>query len=143
VVGEPVARVSTNGELSGIPSIHFAHWSMIDGGRRLLFLTNYDGSWENYLDDFIDKASGGLSAIWSNSRGFPRSYLLGLRAGGSRDGVRFKAIARDKQVYSNVWYSAYPALTVQAIDGNSTIVEEMYRPLPDDEAKVREWLWRF
>ncbi len=48
---------ATHGELSGIPSIHFAHWSMIDNGRRLLFLSNFDGSWENYLDDFIDKAA--------------------------------------------------------------------------------------
>jgi len=137
------ARMSIQGELSGIPSIHFAHWSLIDHGRRLLFLTNYDGSWENYLDDFIDKASPGLSAIWSNTEGFPKASFLGIfpGGGGSRDGVRFKAIARDKQVYSNVWYSAYPDLTVQSIDQRSAMVEEMFRPL--DAARVRRWLWRF
>jgi hypothetical protein len=135
-----VARTATRGELSGIPSIHFAHWSMIDGGRRLLFLTNYDGSWENYLDDFIDKASTGLTAIWTNTEGFPKTEFLALR-GGSRDGARFKAIARDKQVYSNVWYSAYPTLTVQGIDKNSVTVEQLNTPMED--AAVRQWLWRF
>jgi hypothetical protein len=134
-----VARISTKGELSGIPSIHFAHWSLIDGGRRLLFLSNFDGSWENYLDDFIDKASNGLTAIWSNTVGFPKTQWL--IQGGSRDGTRFKAIARDKQVHTNVWYSAYPELTVAGIDRNSTIREDLRRPL--EEAQVREWLWRF
>jgi hypothetical protein len=67
---------ATHGKLSGIPSIHFAHWSLIDGGRRLLFLSNFDGSWENYLDDFIDKAHHGLTAVWSNTFGFPRTYFL-------------------------------------------------------------------
>ncbi len=63
-----VAAIAQNqGSLSGITSIHFARWVVIDGGRKLLFLSNYDGSWENYLDDFIDRASVGLTAIWSNT----------------------------------------------------------------------------
>jgi hypothetical protein len=134
-----IARCRTNGELSGIPSIHFAHWSLIDGGRRLLFLSNFDGSWENYLDDFIDKASHGLTAIWSNTVGFPRTAFL-VR-GGARDGTRFKDIARQKQVFTNVWYSAYPDLTVTTINANSTIREDLFRNL--SAPQVRRWLWRF
>jgi hypothetical protein len=133
------ARTINDGQLSGIPSIHFAHWSMIDGGRRLLFLSNFDGSWENYLDDFIDKASSGLTAIWSNTGAFPRTRFLVL--GGARDGARFKAVARQSQTYTNVWYSAYTHLTVQAIDNNSSIREDLFTSL--DEAKNRAWLWRF
>ena len=55
-------------------------------------------------------ASAGLTAIWSNTVGFPRTQFLAW--GGARDGTRFKAIARDKQVYTDAWYSAYPELTV-------------------------------
>lgn len=122
-----VARLfATHGTLSGIPSIHFAHWSMIDGGRRLLFLSNFDGSWENYLDDFIDKAHRGLTAVWSNTIGFPRTqFLVG---GGAMDGPRFKAVARDAQTVTNAWYSAYRDLTVQGIDKNSTIREYLSEP---------------
>jgi len=114
---------ATHGELSGIPSIHFAHWSMIDDGRRLLFLSNFDGSWENYLDDFIDKAASGLTGVWSNTLNFPRTYFL--LWGGARDGPRFKAIARDMQTVTNVWYSAYWDLTVQGIDNSSSIREDL------------------
>ena len=42
-----IARTSTKGTLSGIPSIHYAHWAVVDRGRRLLFLSNFDCSWEN------------------------------------------------------------------------------------------------
>jgi hypothetical protein len=127
---------ATHGELSGIPSIHFAHWSMIDGGRRLLFLSNFDGSWENYLDDFIDKAHAGLTAVWSNTVDFPRTqYLV---QGGATDGPRFKAVARDSQTVTNAWYSAYRDLTVQGIDNNSSIREDLRGPQTDAPA----WLHR-
>jgi hypothetical protein len=129
---------ATHGELSGIPSIHFAHWSMIDNGRRLLFLSNFDGSWENYLDDFIDKASIGLTGVWSNTLNFPRTYFLIF--GGAKDGPRFKAVARDGQTVTNVWYSAYRDQTVQSIDNNSTIRENLLKPL--DKAAAAELLQR-
>jgi len=134
-----IARATaTHGELSGIPSIHFAHWSMIDGGRRLLFLSNFDGSWENYLDDFIDKASNGLTGVWSNTLNFPRTYFL--LGGGARDGSRFKAVARDSQTVTNAWYSAYRDLTVQGIDNNSSLREEVLQPY--DSTLARTWLRR-
>ncbi len=123
----------------GIPSIHFAHWSLIDEGRRLLFLSNFDGSWGNYLDDFIDKASPGLTGIWSNTIDFPPTRFLVLD--GARNGPRFKSFARDKQTLTRVWYSAYPNLTVQNIDNNSAIREDLFTTL--DETAVRSWLWRF
>lgn len=134
-----IARTSTGGVLMGIPSIHFAHWSLIDEGRRLLFLSNYGGSWGNYLDDFIDKASVGLTGIWSNTTDFPPTRFLVLD--GSRDGPRFKSFARGKQTVTNVWYSAYPDSTVQNIDNNSAIREDLFTTL--EETAVRSWLHRF
>jgi hypothetical protein len=134
-----VARISYNGKLSGLDSLHFAHWVLIDNGHRLLFLTNYDGSWENYLDDFIDKAALGLTGIWSNTMDFPCTSFLVF--GGARNATRFKAIARRTQAYTNVWYSAYPKLTVNGIDNNSTIREDLFKSL--DEAATRNWLQRF
>lgn len=134
-----VARVSYKGSLIGLTTIHFAQWMLIDDGKRLLFLTNYDGSWENYLDDFIERAALGLTGIWSNTENFPRTKFLVLK--GARDEPRFKAIARHTQAYTNVWYSAYPRQTVSSIDCNSTIREELFKSL--DETATRKWLWRF
>jgi hypothetical protein len=134
-----VARTSDKGELVGIPSIHFAHWVLIDNGRRLLFFSNFDGSWGNYLDDFIDKASFGLTGIWSNTVGFPPTRFLVLD--GAKNGPDFKAFARDSQTPSLVWYSAYTTLTVQNVDSDSAIREGVFTTLDDSETK--DWLQNF
>ena len=84
------------GALGGIPSIHFARWVFLDRGRRLLFMSNFDGSWENYLGDFIDKASVGLTAIWSNTIGCPRARNLIQE--GAADEKNFKTWVRRNQV---------------------------------------------
>ncbi|HEX8249556.1 MAG TPA: hypothetical protein VF599_15370 [Pyrinomonadaceae bacterium] len=134
-----LARTSNKGELRGIPSIHFAHWSLIDNGRRLLFLSNYDGSWISYLDDFIDKASIGLTGIWSNTVGFPPAKFLVFK--GAQDEAGFKSFSRDSQTPARVWYSAYPDLTVQNIDKDSAIREDLFTT-PDDNA-AKNWLRLF
>jgi hypothetical protein len=128
----------THGTLVGIPSIHFAHWALIDGGRRLLFVSNYDGTWESYLGDFIDRAAGGLTAIWSNTVGFPPArFLFG---GGARDEQRFKAWVRTQQIPSDVWYAAYPGLSVQNVN-DATAIRAGLSATPTGDA-LTAWLQR-
>lgn len=129
----------TKGKLGSIPSIHYARWVMVDQGRRLIFFSNFDGSWENYLGDFIDKAASGLTAVWSNTRGFPRSRWLVNE--GATDEQRFKAYARNSQVITNVWYSAYKRLSVQNINNNSHIRSGLFAAL--NQGQIKEWLRRF
>nr|WKN36536.1 hypothetical protein K4G66_29680 [Tunicatimonas sp. TK19036] len=128
------------GKLGNIPTIHFARWVRIDGGKRLLFFSNYDGSWESYLGDFIDKASVGLTGVWSNTRWFPRTLLLLLR--GARDEQRFKAWTRAHQVYTDVWYSAYKNLSVRNILNNSLIYQGLLKS-DMTEAEAKQWLALF
>jgi hypothetical protein len=89
---------------------------LIDNGRRLLFLSNYDGSWQNYLSEFIDQASVGLTGIWSNTVGFPKTRFLIF--GGARNEQEFKTFVRNEQVLTTVWYSAYPTLSVENVWDN-------------------------
>jgi len=130
--------IFTRGKLGNIPSIHFAHWSLVDERRHLLFLSNFDGSWESYLGDFIDKAAVGLTAVWSNTKEFPRTRNL-VREGAA-DGPRFRQWARGSQCATDAWYTAYPDLTMTAIDNNSAIREDLFRGLDDQEAVT--WLRR-
>jgi len=134
-----VARVTaTKGQLAGIPSIHFAHWSRINGGKHLLFLSNFDGSWESYLGDFIDKGATGLTGVWSNTIDFPRTRFLIHE--GATDGPAFRQWARAHQCPTNVWYSAYPESTMPIIDNNTSIREGLYRSM--NETEVQAWLRR-
>jgi hypothetical protein len=134
-----VARVTgVHGELGGIPSIHFAHWSLINGGKHLLFVSNFDGSWESYLGDFVDKASKGLTGIWSNTVKFPRTVLLVYR--GAADGPRFLEWARANQSPTGAWYTAYPAATMATIDNDSALRKDLFTELDAEEAAA--WLAR-
>ena len=122
------------GSLGGIASIHFARWVPLDGGDRLLFLSDYDGSLESYLAEFVDRASGGLSSIWSNTLGFPETRLLVFK--GARDEDRFKKWTRDKQIETPIWYSAYPQRTVANIQNDLRISQLLAadKPGPEDPA---------
>ena len=105
--------VFITGSLGGIPTIHFARWLLIDNDRRLLFFSNYDGSWASYLGDFVDKANYGLTAVWSNTDNFPPTRFLFF--GGAQHIEAFKAWSRYSNEYAAVWYSAYPTASVRNI----------------------------
>ena len=65
-------HVFNRGSLAGVKTIHFARWVFLDEGRRVFFASNYDGSLESYMDDFIDQISWGLNIVFSNGFGFRR-----------------------------------------------------------------------
>lgn len=124
------------GNLGGIPTIHFARWVIIDGGRRLLFFSNYDGSWERYLGDFIDQAAVGLTGVWSNTRGYPKTRLLfGQGATNEED---FKQWTRDHQVFTQVWYSAHAGESVHNILQNVEVCAKLKTQIQSQKAE--QWL---
>lgn len=124
------------GDLGGIISIHYARWMIMKEQRLLLFFSNFDGSWESYLGDFVDQAATGLTAVWSNTQGFPRSLFLVFR--GARDEESFKNWTRHHQIETQVWYSAYPELSVQNINENTRLHTGLARK-PRGRA-LEEWL---
>lgn len=128
--------VFITGQLGGIPTIHFARWLLIDDDRRLLFFSNYDGSWASYLGDFVDKANYGLTSVWSNTDNFPTTRLLFF--GGAQHIEEFKAWSRRSNEYAAVWYSAYPNATVRNIT-ESVQISETLNGNPN-EAEITEWL---
>lgn len=119
----PEAR---RGYLSSMRTIHFAHWALVGNGGRLMFFSNYDGTWESYLDDFIEKAHGGLTLAWCNCVGFPPARFLWFE--GATHGRRFKAWARSSMAVSGFWFSAYPDLTVEQIERQHAVAEGLRRP---------------
>lgn len=136
---------ATKGNLSGIVTIHFARWFIHeagDGQHYMIFLSNYDGSWENYLGEFIDLASTGLTAIWSNTQqakdeGFPKTKWL--VTGGARHEQLFKTFARNSQYPELIWYAAYPDLSVKNVINNMQIRDQLF----DSSVNPTEWLSRF
>jgi hypothetical protein len=97
-------RLAPSGSLIGVSTIHFVRWLLIDDARRLVLLSDYDNSWESYIDEFAELILSGLDAIWETSYGYPPD--------GARDVPALKRFLRAHQVRADVFYSAYPDDTV-------------------------------
>ncbi|WP_072642763.1 Dyp-type peroxidase [Rhizobium leguminosarum] len=139
VIGQMATKRFRPGFLGDISTIHYARWLRLPKTNKLLFFSNYGGSWESYLEDFITKASHGLTAAWSNTVGFPRTENLFFK--GAVDGDRFKRWARRQQQPTWFWYSAYPHLTTARIRTNAAIRQGLGSVSTEDEAAA--WLGLF
>ncbi|QRN98052.1 hypothetical protein JRI60_02965 [Archangium violaceum] len=142
------------GKLGGIEGIHFARWVLVKdrrqhGKRRLLrrakyqvlFFSNYDGSWESYLGSFVDRASIGLTTIWCNTVGFPRTRLwlrpFRLELGADREEA-FKQWVRQHQVPTQAWFSRHPDKSIGNIVNNREIRSKVRARMSPE--RTREWL---
>jgi hypothetical protein len=133
-------HIYNRGQLSRVPTIHFARWVFLNDRKRIFFASNYDGSLDSYMDDFINKVGWGLNLVFSNGIGYPRtSWLL---FGGSKNEQKFKYFLRCHQLPTEVWYNAYPGLSAFDLKRNLLIREGIER---DDlsEIEIRRWVALF
>ena len=112
-------HIYRRGYLTRVQTIHFARWVLLDDGRRLFFGSNYDGSLESYMDDFINKVAWGINLVFGNGVGFPTVRWL-LRGGAKRE-QQYKRYLRRHQLPTQVWYKAYPDLSVADLNRNTRI----------------------
>jgi len=125
-------NVTTNGQLSGITTIHFARWALYDDGNMMYFESNYDGTWENYIGDFVDRAWWGLDAMGRCCIGYPWQ--------GARNIQAFQNAVVAHQVRADLFYSAYPQHSVRNILNSLRMYEAIRRVL--DSADVSAILKR-
>lgn len=130
-------HVFGRGHLARVRTIHFAHWVFLDNKARVLFTSNYDGSHEAYMDDFINKVAWGLNLVFSNGFGWPRTAWL-IKEGARRE-LPFKHYQRGHQLPTQVWYKAYPGLTLGDLERNRRIREGFERVGMSD-AEALAWL---
>lgn len=129
-------HIFNHADLIGVKTIHFARWVFLDQKRRLVFASNYDGSLENYMDDFIDKIAWALNIVFSNGVDYPRTNWLVLD--GARDEQVFKRFNLMHQLVSPFWYAAYQGLTALNVENNAHIRAGLYGAM--NEAATRAWL---
>jgi hypothetical protein len=112
VLGALAQRIAEGGPtpLDTIGTVHFARWVVLpdgDDGGNLLFVSNFDGRWDDYIEDFAASSAESFDAIYSNCVGWP--------AGGATDVDGFKAFVRAHEVRADVYYRAYPMATVRQV----------------------------
>ncbi len=129
-----IKNLFVKGKLMGIPTIHFARWVLIDNNKHMMFFSNFDGSWNQYLCDFIDKSGWGLTSIFSNTKNFPKTNFV--FTGGAYDEEHFLAWSRGTQILTQVWYSAYHHLSIKNIINNTSIRNELRKNLSEKKAQL-------
>jgi hypothetical protein len=128
--------IYSKGKLSGIPTVHFARWVIINEGKQMIFLSNYDGNSESYLRDFINIAGKQLSLMFCHTVGYPKTRLMIF--GGADDANGFMSWARKFQTVTNIWYTANKEVSVKNIFNNSKIRDGLYGRMNEKEAA--HWL---
>ncbi len=127
-----IKLVFNQGKLMGIPTIHFAKWVLFDQDTRVLFFSNFDGSWQQYLGDFIDNTGWGLTGIFSNTKVFPKTNFL--MTGGAYLEENFLAWSRNSELVTNYWYAAYPTLSIKNVNNNTRIRVGLMKSLSEKQA---------
>jgi hypothetical protein len=109
---------STLKKLEMLSFIHYARWAVIkrfpdgeDGnGQRLphaylFFESNFNGTWDQYIDAFSEVVALRMKAIWGSSIGFPGPLPV----------EPFKQYIRRNEFVANHYWSAYPGQTTTEI----------------------------
>lgn len=98
--------------LLGLSLIHFARWVIIkrdqwpDLGQGkedlqndyMLFCSNFNGTWDQYIDAFSDGIPNGLNLFWYTATKYPQSIPV----------TSFKNYITYNQVFTDYYYNATP-----------------------------------
>lgn len=120
--------------------IHFARWVIIPRGAfprlsdtqpaetlqydYMLFTSNFNGSWEQYIDAFSEVIPGGMNNIWRWSVGYP----------GSRPISPFLAYIAQNQYDNDYYYNATPGASTTDIVRALELQAELDTFLPQSAA---------
>lgn len=136
--------------LRSLRFIHFARWAVISDFaynappqkperlryRYLLFQSNFNGSWAEYIDAFSYLMPIRMFGVWGTSFGFP----------GAKPVEPFKAYIRRNEYAASHYYSAYPEASTRMILA-SLELEERFRAFQrsvdggDPQRFAAEWQW--
>ncbi len=120
------------GMFANVGTLHSFRWVLIDGGKRLFFLSVFDGSWQNYMGDFMDKIIWALDGVYNNVRDYP--------LGGMKEIEPFKKFVLDHQFEPQLFYSAYPSETVMHLIRDRQINTTLAEGLGVDSDAARRLL---
>jgi hypothetical protein len=126
-----VARAvpSTLNGLLGLSLIHFARWVIIrrdqwpDLGQGkqtlkhdyMLFCSNFNGTWDQYIDAFSDGIPDGLDLFWYASTKYPHSIPI----------TAFKNYITYNQIDTDYYYNATPGAAQRDIKSALKILTEI------------------
>ena len=124
----PAATEARRAAFEEIGTLHFGRQVIFDNGMKFLFATEFDGTWDAYIDDFAAlPMEEGLDRVFSHLEGFP-----------SIKNPSVKEWLTANQESALYFFSSYPGLTVRQIWKDQRVNEAFQAVL--DAPKFREVL---
>ncbi len=92
--------------LDKLANVHFARFVFLENNTRLAVITTYDGTFENYINEFVDAIGDIFNALLAHVQDGPPLPVQQNRA-------QFQAYVKANDLRGiEPFYSAYPAATV-------------------------------
>jgi hypothetical protein len=112
------------GELAGINTIHCARIFQVQNGTKLIFLSDYDGSWARYLSDFLTVGATAVVPIFSHLVDCPPTKNLFETTPGFAEA--FRTFIRNYQEPVHLWFSAWPHLSLKNRLANARLRDGLF-----------------
>ena len=139
VVKKRIAKHTRPGFLGRINSVHYARWIHFPRTNNYGFFTNYDGSFESYMEDFVTKAPDGLNLVSGHTEGYPETEFIVKK--GAANGDAFKSFLRARFIAAPMWYSAYPNISAEQVRRNALIIQGL--TTIENTSDAESWLALF
>lgn len=123
--------------LLNLSIIHFARWVIIPRDRwpgigaeheqandSMLFVSNFNGTWDQYIDSFSDGIPNGLDLFWYSSTSYPGSIPI----------TAFKNYIKHNQIDTDYYYNSTPGSAQRDIKSALRIwagIDVLDKALPD------------
>jgi hypothetical protein len=107
--------------------IHYARWVIIKPSQfprlsdsqphedlkytYMLFCSNFNGSWDQYVDSFSSAISGGLDKFWIKNIKYPDSVPM----------LPFHRYITSNQIWTDHYYNAYPMASSRDVKSAQTV----------------------
>lgn len=122
-----------------VPTVATARWLTIDGGKRLVFISNFTNLSESYVRDFIDNKSSAakINLLFGQADGYPVTKLMTGNGALTDPNTFMNSVLQNQQV-TEFWYCPYPNLTIDNININHKIRKGLSGNL--SEIEIQKWL---
>jgi hypothetical protein len=127
------------GGLLTLSLIHYARWVIITADRfprlsddqpkedlryhYMFFFSNFNGSWDQYVDSFSSAIPSGLDMFWKFSIKYPRSIPM----------LPFHHYIVSNQIWTDHYYNAYPMASSRDVKSAMKVRSALLAFIPDVE----------
>lgn len=136
-----------SGKLDGLKTlslIHFARWVILSPSQfprlsesqpqeelkyaYMLFFSNFNGSWTQYVDSFHMSIPSGLDLLWRKNIKYPKSVPL----------TPFHQYILHNQIWTEHYFNAYPLASANDVKSAMTLTDSLKQLMADSASSTAE-----